>query len=211
VKGLPSGYHLLRAFLLLPDDDGNGWLCVKSPVAYVEAELFVERPVLPPTRSVSPPLLAVGGNEPMGSLCCSGFMFGQPSLCFLTPRDSVAADKLTAVVVDFFVSNCLIGEVAPGYVTVPCMSCASESVVMSCVTVRFRIKVVVNDVVVGVLSSWTAFALTGLGDQRGKLSIQLLLVNPAGAIVPAAAGETRHSLFRFLFPRRGRSVSALQL
>jgi hypothetical protein len=134
VKGLPSGYHLLRAFLLLPDDDGNGWLCVKSPVAYVEAELFVERPVLPPTRSVSPPLLAVGGNEPMGSLCCSGFMFGQPSLCFLTPRDSVAADKLTAVVVDFFVSNCLIGEVAPGYVTVPCMSCASESVVMSCVT-----------------------------------------------------------------------------
>jgi hypothetical protein len=42
------------------------------------------------------------------------------------------------------------------------------------------VKVLVNDIVVGMLSSWTAFALTGLGDQRGKISIQLLLVNPAG-------------------------------
>jgi hypothetical protein len=52
VKGLPSGYHLLRAFILLPSDAGNGWLCVKSPFAYVEAELFVESPILPPSRSV---------------------------------------------------------------------------------------------------------------------------------------------------------------
>jgi hypothetical protein len=43
-------------------------------------------------------------------------MFGQPSLCFLTPRDSVPVDNLASIVVDFFVTNCVLGEAAPGFV-----------------------------------------------------------------------------------------------
>ena len=52
VRGLPAGYHLLRAFLLEQDLSAAsaGWLCVKSPLAYVEAEFFVESPIMPETR-----------------------------------------------------------------------------------------------------------------------------------------------------------------
>jgi hypothetical protein len=40
----------------------------------------------------------------------SGFMFGQPSLCFISPRDSLSTSALSTVVVDWFAHNCAIGS-----------------------------------------------------------------------------------------------------
>lgn len=51
VRGLPRGYHLLRAFLF-NSDGKDGYVCMKSPVAYVEAEFFTVEANLPERRCV---------------------------------------------------------------------------------------------------------------------------------------------------------------
>ena len=96
VTGLSTGYHLLRCFLA----SGAPLLCVKSPLAYVEAEFFVASPT---------------GVEPRS------FMFGQPSIAVLQPRAAVTrARGEVSVVCDFFVNNCEVANVAHGCVLPPC-------------------------------------------------------------------------------------------
>mmetsp|Transcript_40758 Transcript_40758/g.105773 ORF Transcript_40758/g.105773 Transcript_40758/m.105773 type:complete len:159 (-) Transcript_40758:315-791(-) len=67
LEGLENGYHLLRAFLLLPDGE-----VLKRRSAYVEAEFIVGEQVTQVEKY---------------------FYFGQPSLCFLSPW-AVRADLL---------------------------------------------------------------------------------------------------------------------
>ena len=68
---LDPGYHLVRAFLM--DESAGGMTqCVKQPSAYIEAEFFVDTPSMPTAR---------------------GFMFGQPSLCLLSPRTTLSRKK----------------------------------------------------------------------------------------------------------------------
>jgi hypothetical protein len=42
------------------------------------------------------------------------FMFGQPSLCYLGPRESLRAAQLSSLVCDFFVNNCEISTAPHG-------------------------------------------------------------------------------------------------
>lgn len=92
LRGLEPGYHLLRAFLL----DGSSGLVIKSPLAYVEAEVCVEAPRPVPVRP---------------------FLFGQPSICHISPRVVLRRAEVAAGVVgDFFVHNCEVTEAAHGCV-----------------------------------------------------------------------------------------------
>jgi hypothetical protein len=68
--GLSSGYHLLRAFLVFGEDR----LCVKSPMAYVEAEFFVQHPTCPESRCAERPRPRICARPP--TCTCLAFRAG---------------------------------------------------------------------------------------------------------------------------------------
>lgn len=45
---------------------------------------------------------------------CRGFMFGQPSLCHIHPRDSLPLTALTSLICDVFVHNCDVSDTSHG-------------------------------------------------------------------------------------------------
>jgi len=125
ITNMAPGYHLLRAFLI----DEDTLQCLKTPAAYVEAEFYVNKVMPQPTR---------------------GYMFGQPSLCHLSPRG-----RQKPAVVDFFVHNCELAEAAYG----------------------FSVNIYVNDQKVTTVNEWAAYKLEGV---TGEVKVRLVLVSPGG-------------------------------
>ena len=79
-----------------------------------------------------------------------GYMFGQPSLCHLSPRG-----RKKPAVVDFFVHNCELAEAAYG----------------------FSVNIYVNDQKVTTVNEWAAYKLEGVS---GEVKVKLVLVSPGG-------------------------------
>ena len=141
ITNMSPGYHLLRAFLI--DEDTTQ--CIKTPAAYIEAEFFVNKVQPPPSR---------------------GYMFGQPSLCHLSPRGRKKQN-----VVDFFVHNCELAEGAYG----------------------FSVNVYVNDTKVNTINEWAAYKLEGVS---GAVKVRLVLVDPSGEelLAPSYNCETQNAV-----------------
>lgn len=75
-----------------------------------------------------------------GVRCRSGYMFGQPSLCHVSPRGTVLKTLNGGVVVDAFVHNCMLSKSAAG----------------------FAINVYVSNTKVGTITDWAAYEIQGL-------------------------------------------------
>lgn len=112
LKGLGNGYHLMRAFVVDPSG-----ACVKSPLAYVEAEFYAVDTTMPEERCVA--WVCRCRRHSRAHDCAGwrghrGYMFGQPSLCHVAPRRTVHKTADGGVLVDVFPHNCMLGEGAAG-------------------------------------------------------------------------------------------------